>query len=182
MPNSAEGRLIESDGPSVQRTSNDNTVGGQGSNIRSERILTQDDNIVVVKTTEDGTHTILSDRTIQIAAGGKGKEGDIDVTISSKNGDLALTCQNNGIVRIKGASIMLESDEDITISSGRNLNLKGKEAVNLDGVSIDMKGLKGNLVEKIGSSFFQQVTGPLQIMSKRSDVVKGLLDTFNPFN
>ena len=77
---------------------------------------------------------------------------------------------------------MLESDEDITISSGRNLNLKGKEAINLDGVSIDMKGLKGNLVEKIGSSFFQQVTGPLQIMSKRSDVVKGLLDTFNPFN
>lgn len=181
MSKSAEGKLIESDGPSVQRSSNDNIIGGQGSNVRCERIITEDNNVVVVKTTEDGCHSILSDGTLQIASGGKSKSGDIDVIIATKNGDLALTCQNNGIVRIKGSSIMIQADEDITLSAERNLNLKAKEAINIDSVEVNLRGIKGNLVEAVKMSFFQQVTGPLQIMSKREGIVKGLLDTASSF-
>lgn len=108
---------------------------------------------------ESGMYSVLNDRSIEICAGGKNSPGEIDIQIAAKNGDITLTCMENGNIRIKGANIMIQADDDIDLLAGRNISLKAKNgAVNLDGQSVDVNGLAGNLVESTVGSFVQRVT------------------------
>lgn len=108
---------------------------------------------------ESGMYSLLNDRSIEICAGGKNSPGEIDIQIAAKNGDITLTCMENGNIRIKGANIMIQADDDIDLLAGRNISLKAKNgAVNLDGQSVDVNGLAGNLVESTVGSFVQRVT------------------------
>jgi hypothetical protein len=108
---------------------------------------------------ESGMYSLLNDRSIEICAGGKNSPGEIDIQIAAKNGDITLTCMENGNIRIKGANIMIQADDDIDLLAGRNISLKAKNgAVKLDGQSVDVNGLAGNLVESTVGSFVQRVT------------------------
>jgi hypothetical protein len=108
---------------------------------------------------ESGMYSVLNDRSIEICAGGKNSPGEIDIQIAAKNGDITLTCMENGNIRIKGANIMIQADDDIDLLAGRNISLKAKNgAVKLDGQSVDVNGLAGNLVESTVGSFVQRVT------------------------
>jgi hypothetical protein len=108
---------------------------------------------------ESGMYSLLNDRSIEICAGGKNSPGEIDIQIAAKNGDITLTCMENGNIRIKGANIMIQADDDIDLLAGRNISLKAKNgAVKIDGQSVDVDGLAGNLVESTIGSFVQRVT------------------------
>jgi len=108
---------------------------------------------------ESGMYSVLNDRSIEICAGGKNSPGEVDIQIAAKNGDITLTCMENGNIRIKGANIMIQADDDIDLLAGRNISLKAKNgAVKLDGQSVDVNGLAGNLVESTVGSFVQRVT------------------------
>lgn len=108
---------------------------------------------------ESGMYSILNDRSIEICAGGKTSPGEVDIQIAAKHGDITLTCMENGNIRIKGANIMIQADDDIDLLAGRNISLKAKNgAVKLDGQSVDVNGLAGNLVESTVGSFVQRVT------------------------
>ena len=175
MTKSAEGRIINSDGPSVQQSSNDYKIGGQGLNVRSERVVTPDDEVTVCKTTSDGTYSISGDRSVVITGGGKGKEGDVDIMISGVNGDISITCMNNGIVRIKAAKIELSSDNDIDIKAKQNVNISAGTAIMMEGNKINAEGLSGNIIESVGKSLYQQITKGLNIANKRKEKVNSLL-------
>lgn len=177
MTKSAEGRIINSDGPSVQQSSNDYKIGGQGLNVRSERVVTPDDEVTVCKTTSDGTYSISGDRSVVITGGGKGKEGDVDIMINGVNGDISITCMNNGIVRIKAAKIELSSDNDIDIKAKQNVNISAGTAIMMEGNKIDAKGLSGNMIEKLGKSLYQRITNGTQIASKREGIVDKFLSS-----
>lgn len=108
---------------------------------------------------ESGMYSLLNDRSIEICAGGKNSPGEIDIQIAAKNGDITITCMENGNIRIKGANIMIQADDDIDLLAGRNISLKAKNgAVKIDGQSVDVDGLAGNLVESTIGSFVQRVT------------------------
>jgi hypothetical protein len=110
---------------------------------------------------ESGMHSHHNDKSIEIVAGAKNSPGEVDIVIAGAKGDITLTCMENGVIRIKGANIMLESDEDIEFSAGRNISLKGKNGgIKLDGHSVDVTGLSGNLVEATVGSWLQRVTKP----------------------
>ena len=104
-------------------------------------------------------YSLLNDRSIEICAGGKNSPGEIDIQIAAKNGDITLTCMENGNIRIKGANIMIQADDDIDLLAGRNISLKAKNGtIKLDGQVCDVDGLAGNLVESTIGSFVQRVT------------------------
>ena len=106
-------------------------------------------------------HSHHNDKSIEIVAGAKNSSGEVDIVIAGAKGDITLTCMENGVIRIKGANIMLESDEDIEFLAGRNISLKGKNGgIKLDGHSVDVAGLSGNLVEATVGSWLQRVTKP----------------------
>ena len=103
-------------------------------------------------------YSLHSDRSIELIAGAKNSAGEIDIAIAGVKGDITLTCMENGKIRIKGANIMLESDEDIDFVAKRNITLKGSNgAVTLDGQSVNVNGLTGNLVEQTVGSLVQRV-------------------------
>ena len=108
---------------------------------------------------ESGMYSLLNDRSIEICAGGKNSPGEIDIQIAAKNGDITITCMENGNIRIKGANIMIQADDDIDLLAGRNISLKAKNGtIKLDGQVCDVDGLAGNLVESTIGSFVQRVT------------------------
>jgi hypothetical protein len=107
--------------------------------------------------TEGGIYRIYNDRCIEITGGIKNQESPgVDIIISGKNGDICITAERNGKVRIKGKNIMIQADEDVDIKAGRNINLtSGSGRILLKANKADVSGLTGNLVPKsFGASVF----------------------------
>ena len=108
--------------------------------------------------TEGGTYRIFNDKTIEIVAGQKNKEKQIDITISGQNGDVCITAMRNGAIRIKGKNVVVEAVEDLDMKAGRNINLNaGSGRVLLNCNKADIEGLTGTLIEKITSTFGMEV-------------------------
>ena len=72
-------------------------------------------------------------------------------------GDVVITAMKNGQVKIKGANITVQADEDIDLIAGRNINLNGKGKVLIKGNKVQADGLTGNLVEQTSGSFIQRI-------------------------
>jgi cation transport ATPase len=81
----------------------------------------------------------------------------VDIVISGRNGDVCITAEKNGRVRIRAQNIMIDADEDVDIKAGRNITLDaGSGRVLLKGNKLDANGLTGNLVPE-GTSFGEVV-------------------------
>ena len=63
----------------------------------------------------------------------------------------------DGQVKIKGANIAIQADEDIDLIAGRNINVNGKAKVLLKGNKVQADGLIGNLVESTSGSFLMRI-------------------------
>jgi hypothetical protein len=109
---------------------------------------TEEEDVCLAGLQENGTFRLYNDRTIEIVAGQKKSENDVDIIIRSSNGDIAINADRNGKVRIRGKNIEIQADEDVDISAGRNVNLKsGSGRVFISGNTLEKSGLKGNLLE-----------------------------------
>ena len=101
----------------------------------------------------------MNDKCIEMIAGTKNSAKDVSFVLATVNGDITITCMNNGNVKIKGQNIMIQADEDIDLKAGRNFNVVSKNGkINLDGQSVDVNGLTGNMVEMTVGSWLQRVT------------------------
>ncbi len=130
--------------------------GLDGPNVYDIYAVTDSKDVSLVGLTEGGTYRIYNDRTIEIMAGHKSENNAIDIVIAGLNGDVCITAQRNGKVRIRAKNIMLESDEDIDIKAGRNLNLtSGSGRILMSGNKADITALTGNaILETFGSKVF----------------------------
>ena len=122
------------------------TVGGN--DIYNIYSSTDDGDVCLVGYQKDGTYRIFNDKRIEIAAGQTSNEAGIDIVISGKSGDVVVTAEKNGRVRIRGKNIIMQADEDVDIQAGRNVNLKsGSGRILLSGNTLEKDGLKGNLLD-----------------------------------
>lgn len=138
---------------------NNPQMNGDGPAVYQYYGFTDNKDVNLCLYSESGMFSILNDRSIEICAGGKNSPGEIDIQVSAKNGDITITCMENGNIRIKGANIMIQADDDIDLLAGRNISLKAKNGtIKLDGQVCDVDGLAGNLVESTVGSFVQRVT------------------------
>lgn len=130
--------------------------GLDGPNVYDIYAVTDSKDVSLVGLTEGGTYRIYNDRTIEIMAGHKSENNAIDIVIAGLNGDVCITAQRNGKVRIRAKNIMLESDEDIDIKAGRNLNLtSGSGRILMSGNKADIAALTGNaILETFGKKVF----------------------------
>lgn len=157
-----EARDILSLGPKFRIDTNNPQVGDDGADIYNLYAVNSSKDVSLVGLSEGGTQRLYSDRNIEIIAGAKNKETGVDIIITGKNGDVVVTAERTGKVKIKGLNIMIEADEDVDIKAGRNINLKsGSGRVLLRGNKVDALGLTGNLIEdSFGvSSFFGSFVG-----------------------
>ena len=99
-------------------------------------------------TNGSGMFKMCNDRSIQIIAGQNNSGGGVDIVITGKNGDVTITAEKNGNVRIRGKNIILDADENINIIAGRNVNIKAGSRVVTQSNQADCIAKTGNLAPK----------------------------------
>lgn len=153
-----EARNIWSLGPKFRIDVNNPQQGGNGSEVYNIYAVNDNKDVNLCGLTEGGTYKIFNDRTIEIVAGYKNKEKQVDITISGQNGDVCITAMRNGAIRIRGKNVVVEATEDLDMKAGRNINLSaGSGRILMNCNKADLDGLTGTLVEKISETFGMKV-------------------------
>ena len=75
----------------------------------------------------DGQFQIMADQCITIAGGASVEGGGLCVNIIGTKGDVAISAEKNGDVRIKGRNIFLDASENIELTTGGKIELDSAE-------------------------------------------------------
>ena len=152
-------RSYDSYGPNYSFSISDSQMNGDGPSIAGFYAYTKNKDVDLKLFSESGIFHQHNDKCIEMITGTKNSAKDVSFVLATVNGDITITCMNNGNVKIKGQNIMIQADEDIDLKAGRNCNIVSKNGkINLDGQSVDVNGLTGNMVEMTVGSWLQRVT------------------------
>jgi len=147
-----QGRQVTSFGPKFRIDVANPQMGVNGTDVYTLYGVTDGKDVAITGLTEGGLYKIYNDKSIEIVAGQK-NSGGVDIMITGRNGDVCITAEKSGRVRIRAQNITLDADEDIDIVAGRNINLlSGSGRVFLKGTTVASDGIDGNLVPK-GATF-----------------------------
>ena len=152
-----QGRSISSFGPKFRIDMNNPQMGCNGTDVYNLYALTNNNDVCLTGLTEGGTYHMYNDGSIEIIAGQKSESNGVDIIITGRNGDICITAEKNGRVRIRAQNIMIDADEDVDIKAGRNITLdSGSGRLLIKANKADCDALDGNLVPE-GSSFGEQI-------------------------
>ena len=166
-----ECRTIDTRGPSFRIDVCNPQMGSDGTNVYMMYSVTDNKDVNLLALTQGGTYQIHNDKTLDITAGMTNNDGAVDIKISSVKGDICITANRNGQVKIKGSSIVIQADEDIDLIAGRNICINGKNRCLTKGNDISVDGIVGNLIENTTGSFLQKaVVGFEQLAGDASAV------------
>lgn len=151
-----ECRTIDTRSPSFRIDVCNPQMGSDGTNVYMMYSVTDNKDVNLLALTQGGTYQIHNDKTLDITAGMTNNEGAVDIKISSVKGDICITANRNGQVKIKGSSIVIQADEDLDLIAGRNICINGKNRCLTKGNDISVDGIVGNLIENTTGSFLQK--------------------------
>ena len=77
----------------------------------------------------DGQFQIFADQCITIAGGASVDGGGVYVNIVGTKGDVAISAEANGDVRIKGRNIFLDAEENIELTTGGKVDIDSAELI-----------------------------------------------------
>ena len=152
-----EARTIDSRSPKFRIDVANPEMGAEGADVYKIYAVTDNKDVNLCALSEGGKYKIHNDKSIEIVAGMNNTEGGVDIVIAGMKGDVLITAMRDGQVKIKGANIAIQADEDIDLIAGRNININGKAKVLLKGNKVHADGLLGNLVEETSGSFVMRV-------------------------
>ena len=96
---------------------------------------------------EGGQYNILNDECITIIGGIK-KEGEgACINIIGKEGDVCITAEKSGKIKIKGNNIVIDSDKNLTIKTGDSMKLEAN-SIFFDCNNLATNALTGNLAPR----------------------------------
>lgn len=140
-----EARDYISIGPNFVITTNDPRKTADSSSVYNLYSYTHENNQHLQTFNESGAYKILNDRGIEIVAGNKGSDGDVDICITGMGGDVNITAMSDGTVKIKAKTIMIEALEDLDLKAGRNINAtSGSGRIIMTANKIDKVAFSGN--------------------------------------
>lgn len=153
-----ESRDIWSLGPQFRIDVQNPQVGSNGSSVYDIYGISDNRDVNICGLMQGGIYRIYNDKTIEIVGGYKNKEKQVDIKITGENGDICITANRNGAIRIRGKNVVIQAEEDVDIKGGRNVNISaGSGRVLLNCNKGDINGLTGTLVEALGSTFGMKV-------------------------
>jgi hypothetical protein len=145
-------------GPKFRIDFNNPQVGLNGSDVYTLYSVTDDKDVNVTGLTEGGLYKIYNDKSIEIVGGQTATPGGIDITITSKHGDICITAEKNGQVRIRAKNITIDADENVNINAGKNVNLRAGTRFVVQANQADVSAVTGNVAPQ-NSSFGEKVYG-----------------------
>ena len=122
-----QGRSITSFGPKFRLDMNNPTMGLNGTDVYNLYAVTDSKDVCITGLSEGGTYKIYNDHSIELIAGQKSQSNGVDIIITVRNGDICITAEKNGRVRIRGQNIMIDADEDVDIKAINNQKEKDKK-------------------------------------------------------
>lgn len=152
-----EGRSIFSLGPKFRIDTANPQMGFNGSDVYNMYGVSDNNDVSLIGMTEGGILRIYNDRCLELVAGTKNSESPgVDIVITGRNGDICITAERNGKVRIKAQHIMIEADEDVDIKAGRNITFSaGSGRILMNANKIDKNALTGNAIpDPFGTKVF----------------------------
>lgn len=120
-------------------------MGLNGIDAYTSYFVTDQKDQFVMALSEGGLGKIYNDYGIEIVAGKKSKSKGIDINIISKSGDVCITAEKNGNVRVRGTNITIDADKDLNMIAGRDMILKAKGRFLIQANQADCDALQGNL-------------------------------------
>jgi len=138
-------RSINSFGPKFRIDINNPQIGTNGAEVYSLYGITDNNDINFCSLSEGGLYKIYNDQSIEIVAGQNAKSTGVDIMIVGKNGDICITAEKNGAVRIRAKNIVIDADENIDIVAGRDINIKPGGKFLIEGQEASCDVLLGNM-------------------------------------
>ncbi len=157
-----EARDIDSRGSKFRIDVNNPQEGTDGPNAYIQYGVTENKDRQFSALSESGTYRLHNEKSMEIVAGSKNSKSDQTIKLTSANGDITITVLENGQVKIRGGSIVLQADDDINLTAGRNVTIKAGQRILLKALKADASALVGNLVHSIGS-WIERIYEPTQV-------------------
>lgn len=151
-----QGRSCVSFGPKVRLDMANPQMGLNGSDVYTIYSVTDNKDIFLMGLSEGGLGKIYCDQSIEIVAGQKSQSTGVDIVICGKNGDVTITAEKNGQVRIRGKNVVVDADENISLNAGKDIKIKTGGRFLIQGNEASCDALTGNLAPK-GSTFGELV-------------------------
>jgi len=120
-------------------------MGLSGTSFYDLYAVTDNRDISLVGMTNSGMFHIYNDQSIEIIGGQKSKSTGVDIIITGKNGDVWITAEKNGQVRIRGANIVVDADQNLTLRAGNNIKIQAGNKIDLKANIANVDALMGNL-------------------------------------
>ena len=117
----------------------------------------------------DGQFQIFADQCITIAGGASVDGGGLCVNIVGTKGDVAISAEKNGDVRIKGRNIFLDASENIELTTGGKIELDSAELLattqNTTRIHARKTKVSGRNIDIGGSTAITLITpkGPIKV-------------------
>ena len=157
-----EARDIDSRGSKFRIDVNNPQVGEDGANAYIMYGVTENKDRQFSALSESGTYRLHNEKSMEIVAGSKNSKSDQTIKLTSASGDITITVLENGQVKIRASSIVLQADDDINLSAGRNVTIKAGQRILLKALKADASALVGNLVHSVGS-WIERIFAPTQV-------------------
>ena len=129
----------------VRQTSN--PLCGFGGETVYQQVMEQNNQTSSTSMTADGQLNICNDECLTIVGGVK-KEGGNCLNIIGKDGDVTITAENNGAIKIKGRAIIIDADADLILKSKQSVWIKGSQSIFFDTPNLATNALTGNLAPR----------------------------------
>ena len=143
-------RFVQSYGPKFRIDIGNPQMGESGSEVYNMYGVTNDGEVSMMGLSQNGMYHIYNDESIEIVAGQKASSTGIDIKIIGRNGDVCITAEKNGQVRIRASKIVLDADKDLTLNAGNNITINAGQKISVTANEVWTDGLLGNAVPKIG--------------------------------
>ena len=117
----------------------------------------------------DGQFQIMADQCITIAGGASVEGGGLCVNIIGTKGDVAISAEKNGDVRIKGRNIFLDAEENIELTTGGKVEIDSAELIattqNTTRINARKTKVSGRNIDIGGSTAITLITpkGPIKV-------------------
>ena len=113
-------RQYDSFGPHFRIESGNPEMGENGSVVYNLFGLAADNNTSAIGMNNGGLLHIMNDQSVDII-GGEKAGGGVSINLIGRSGDITITAQSNGSVKITGKQVIIDADEDITLDAGRDI-------------------------------------------------------------
>ena len=124
-----------------------NPLVGFGGQTVYQQVMEQNNQTSSKSMTADGQVNICNDACMTIVGGVK-NDGSNCLNIVGKNGDVTITAENNGGIKIKGSTIILDADTDLILKSKQSVWIKGSQSIFFDTPNLATNACVGNLAPR----------------------------------